>query len=787
MRALEKKLIRDLLRLWSQGLAIALVLGCGVAIFLMSYGMFTALTETRAAYYERNRFAEVFASLRRAPQSLMPEIAAIEGVYAVETRVKGSAILDLPGQVESAVGQFISLPASGEPRLNLPLLRSGRFPDVQSDDEVMVNEPFAIANGYVPGDTLMANLNGQKRVLTITGTALSPEFIYTIGPGDMMPDNQGYGILWMSEPAMAAAFDMDGAFNDVSLQLRRHARSDDVIDRLDDLLDPFGGLGAHDRVQQQSHAFIDGELKQLQSMAYVLPPVFLGITIFLVNMVIGRIVALDRSEIGLLKAIGYSNLEVSLHYLALAVAIALIGTLLGILVGTWMARGLAELYATFFSFPYLIFAVRPDIYIIATALGLTTASLGAIQSALSAARLPPAVAMSPPAPPNYQSSMIDRLLLRARPSQRTMMVLRNIMRWPLRAGLTMLGIALAVAVLVASLFFEDTLEELIDSAFYSTNRQDVMLILTQEVNSDALEDIRRLPGVLQVEPAQMHGAILRNGHLEKRVGIEGRPATADLARILDQDGKVVAAPANGLLLSTRLASQLAIGVGDPLTVEFLTGQRETHVVNVAGIVTSYIGLPAYMEDTALDRLMRRSSTFSYANLTLDPAKEQEFHAAIKDLPRLAGTVMIADTLEAFEETIEQNINISMVVYIVIAVLITVGVTYNSARIQLSERARDLASLRILGFTKTEVSFILIGEIAFLALLAQPIGWLLGAGLATAMIAGFESDLYSIPLVLSRDTFALSSVVVLAAAAASTLLVRRRLDRLNLIEVMKTRE
>ncbi len=522
-------------------------------------------------------------------------------------------------------------------------------------------------------------------------------------------------------------------------------------------------------------------------MAYVLPPVFLGITVFLVNMVIGRIVALDRSEIGLLKAIGYSNLEVSLHYLALAVAVAVVGTGLGIAVGTWLAQGLAGIYAEFFSFPYLIFAVRPDIYIIATALGLTTAGLGAVQSALRAARLPPAVAMAPPAPPNYKTSLIDRLLVRLRPSQQTMMVLRNILRWPFRAGLTMLGIALAVAVLVASIFFEDTLDELIDLSFYSTNRQDAMLILTKEVNADALEEIRRLPGVLQVEPAQMHGAILRNGHLQKRVGIEGRPAAADLARILDKDGRVIAAPADGLLLSTRLARQLNVGVGDPVTVEFLTGRRETHVVPVAGIATSYIGLPAYMEATALDQLMRRTPTFSYANLTLDSAKEEAFHAAIKDLPGLAGTVMLSDTLEAFEETIEQNITISTVIYVVIAVLITVGVTYNSARIQLSERARDLASLRILGFTKAEVSFILIGEIALLVLLAQPLGWLLGSALAAAMIAGFESDLYSIPLVLNRDTFAMSSAVVLVAAAAATLLVRRRLDRLNLIEVMKTRE
>lgn len=787
MRALEKKLFRNLFRLWAQGLAIALVLACGVSIFIMSVGMFQALTDTRAAYYERNRFADVFAQLRRAPKNLEVEIAAIDGVMATETRVTGSAILDIEQSLEGAVGQFISLPANGQPVLNVPLLRSGRFPDPQTDYEVLVNEPFALANGFQLGDQIHANLNGQKRPLTITGTALSPEYIYTIGPGDMMPDNKGFGILWMPEPALAAAFDMDGAFNNVTLQLSRGANIEEIKFTLDQLLDPFGIQGAHDRSLQQSHAFIDGELQQLQSMAWVLPPVFFGITIFLVNMVIGRIIALDRAEIGLMKAIGYSNVEVSLHYLYLAGLIALFGIIAGFGAGTWFSRGLAILYANFFNFPYLIFSVTAPVYIIASTLGFGSAALGAINGALRVARLPPAVAMQPPAPPSYSHSFVDRLFALMRLSQPTMMIFRNLMRWPLRAGLTTLGIALAVAVLVASTFFEDALEEMVDAAFYKSNRQDAMLILTEEQPASVIEEIRGLPGVMQVEGVQFHAAILRNGSLEKRIAIEGRPENGDLSRIIAKDGRVVAAPRHGILLSERLARQLEVGKGDPVTAEFLSGLRETHEIPVAGIVTSYIGLAAYMDIGALDHLMRRAPQIGMANLMLDPSESAEFHRAVKDLPGLVGTVMLGETLESFQETIEQNITITTVIYMVIAVLITVGVTYNSSRIQLSERARDLASLRILGFSKSEVSYILIGETALLAVLAQPLGWFLGMGLAAAMVQGFESDLYSIPLVLNRDTFAWASCVVLISAALSALLVRRRLDNLNLIEVMKTRE
>lgn len=787
MRALEKKLLRDFRRLWAQGLAIAAVLAAGVAILLMSFGMYRALVETRAAYYERNRFADIFAELSRAPQTLESEIATLPGVWAFETRVTGSAILDLPNRAETAVGKLISLPPSGESRLNVPLVRSGRLPDPAAAGEVAVNEPFARANGFRQGDVIHANLNGEKRALTITGTVLSPEFIYTIGPGALMPDNEKYGVLWMPERALAAAFDMEGAFNEVSLSLTRSARPAEVIDRLDRLLEPYGGLGAYERDQQQSHAFVDAEIRQLRSMSQILPPVFFGIAAFLVNMVIGRIVALERQEIGLLKALGYSRFDVSLHYVALAGLVAVLGVGTGFAAGTWLSRALAVLYAEFFDFPYVIHAFVLEAYVIAGGLGLATALAGALQSALRAARLPAAVAMAPPAPPHYRHTLLDRLLAIARLSQPTMMILRGIMRWPLRTSLTTLGIGLGTAVLTASSFFYDSLDVIIDTAFFQSNRQDAVLIFTRPLPEPVLDEVRSLPGVLTAEPQLGTPVNLRNGHLEKQVALEARAAGADLARIVDAGGRVITPPADGILLTEHLADLLEVGRGDTITVEFQTGRQETHVLHVAGEVTQYFGIGAYMAEDGLNTLLRQAPQVTAANVALDLAHEEEFHAALQDLPHLAGTVMLDDTRLSFQNTIDENITIMTTIFISVAVLITVGVTYNSARIQLSERARDLASLRILGFSKGEVSYILVGETMLLSLVAQPVGWLLGWVVAAAMTEGFESDLYRVPLVLRPDTFAQASLIVLAAAGASALVVRERLDHLDLVAVMKTRE
>lgn len=492
--AIDRKLLRDFKRLWLQALAIALVMACGVAVLLMSIGMSRALDDTRATYYERNRFADLFVDTRRAPLSLVSEIRALDGVAVAEARVVSRAILDLPGRTQVAFGEMVSLPETGMPQLNVPLLRSGRWPEPGEDWAVVVNEPFAEANGFVPGDRFSANLNGSKRELTVIGTALSPEYIYTIGPGQLMPDNEGYGILWMSQRAVSAAFDMEGAFNNLSVQLVPGTAPGPVRDALDDLLDAYGGLGTLDRSQQMSNAFIEAEITQLKTLAYILPPVFLGITVFLVNMVIGRIVALERAEIGLLKAIGYSDLEILFHYLLLAGLIAALGVTIGWGTGGYLARKMAQLYAQFFDFPFLVFRISWVAYATAGLLGMLAALLGAAHSAWVAARLAPAVAMVPPAPPNFDQSLLDRLLAALHLSQPSMMILRSITRWPLRAALSTLGMALAVSVLTASSFFPDSLSRIMDTAFNQANRQDALLLFSTDVPESALAEVARLPG-----------------------------------------------------------------------------------------------------------------------------------------------------------------------------------------------------------------------------------------------------------------------------------------------------
>lgn len=785
--ALDRKLLRDLARLWAQVLAISLVMACGVMTIIIAVGAYRSLDETRAAFYERYRFATVFSGLTRAPLHLRAEIAALPGIGGVDLRIVKAALLDLPGMAEPATGIAVSIPDRGEPAVNRLYLRMGRLPEADRSGEVAVTEPFAKAHRMAPGSTFSAILNGRKRMLTVTGIVLSPEYVYAIGPGDMVPDQRRFGVFYMPRTTLAGIFDMNGAFNDLAVRTQRGADLETVSDRIDAILKPYGGTGAHDREDQTSHAFLDNELVQLRAMAVIIPPIFLFVSAFLVNMILTRLIALEREQVGLMKAVGYSSLAVAWHYAKLTLLIAVIGIAIGSVAGNWLGRGMTRLYAEFFSFPFLIFRQSLDLYVIAAGVSTAAALAGAGRAIWSVVRLPPAVAMRAPAPTQYRSLFGSSATLARMFSQLTVMALRHLVRWPVRTLMTTLGTAMAVALLVTALFSFDSIDFMIDTVFFRTERQDATLSFGMERSPSALQAVAAMPGVLRAEGFRAAPVVLRKGHRERRLVIAGIMPKPELARVLDEEFLPVEPPAAGLMVSERVANLLELSIGDRVEIELLDKGHRLVEAPVTSIVQGYVGLAVTMRLDALDRLVGGGPRLSGVRVAIDRAQLDALYAAVKQTPAVASIALQGVSRERFRETVGENITIMTTVYTLLAVIITFGVVYNSARIQLSERARELASLRVMGFTRGEVSSVLLIELGAIVLMAQPLGWALGYGFSWSVVRGFESDLFRIPLVVERATYAISSLVVLAVAVVSALIVRQRVDRLDLVRVLKTRE
>ncbi|MDP2242001.1 MAG: ABC transporter permease [Burkholderiales bacterium] len=782
---LDRKLLRDLWRVKTQVLTIALVVASGIGGFIASLSTYDSLRSLQQDYYDQARFAHVFVTVKRAPSIIEARLLDIPGVAETETTIAYDVLLDLPDVVEPVTGHIIALPASGNPRVNRLTLMAGRWIAAPASNEVLVGEAFAKARGLQPGDRVAALLNGRREQLDIAGIVLSPEYIFA-GRGGLA-DDKSFGIFWMGRERLAAAYNMEGAFNRAAVRLAHGASQQAALDALDRLLEPYGGTGAYGRDEQFSHRALTQEINEQKVFGIVLPSVFLAVAVFLLNVVVARQIGTQRNQIAALKALGYPNVAIGMHYLKFVLVIVALGIVLGIAIGAWLGSAMTGMYAKFFHFPTLEFRIQPWIPIVASVVSLAAAALGAFNALTRVVRLPPAEAMRPASPPIFRPTLLERLGYGHLYSPQVRMILRDMERRPLRALLTTLGISCAIAILISGTWWRDAIDYLLDVEFRLRERQHVSLVLTDPVSSSALQDVARLPGVLRAEAARDAPVRFRNGHLSYRTTLLGLPEDSQMRQLLDAQLNTVALPAEGIVMSERLARRLEVVPGDTVWIEFLQGKRAKKRVVVSGLVNELVELRAYMARDALNRLLGEGDSITSVRIQFDTSRREAFFSQVKQTPKIAAAVEIDPIIQNFRDTSARFILVYTGILTVFAAVIAVGVVYNNARIALAERAWELASLRVLGFTRGEVSGLLLGELAIELILALPLGWLLGYWLSFGIVQLIHSETFEIPLIIEPRTYAYATLATLAAGVISALIVRRRIDRMDLVAVLKTRE
>ena len=784
-----------------QALAIAMVIVSGVGIFIMSLSTLDSLYETRETYYRDNHFAHIFASLKRAPLSLVKRIEEIPGVDKVETRVVAYVNLDVEGFEDPISGHILSLPENSRGLLNQIYLREGRLPEPGRDNEIVLSEEFVQAHKLQPGDKISATINGRRKALTIVGIALSPEFIYQIAPGAMFPDPLRYGVLWIARQPLATAYDMEGAFNNVTLTLSRSTgrgtneqaaneqanNEQTVIDRLDDILKDYGGIGTIGRKDQFSNRFLSEELKQQRTIATIFPVIFFGVAAFLLNVVISRLIRLQREEVATLKAFGYSDIAIGIHYIKLVLLIVSLGVIIGIGAGIWMGKGMSNIYMVMYSLPYMIYVLKPQVIIAAALISMAVAVMGTLYAVYSAARLPPAQAMQPELPAKYHTTLVERLGLQRWLSQPTRMILRHIERRPLKSLMTTLGIAMACGIMMVSGFQEGAINYMVEIQYGMSQREDMIAIYTEPASKRSLYSLQSLQGVEHAEGFRLVPANFKFEHRFYRTALHGIEPEGSLYRLLDTNLNIIDLPEDGIILTDYLAELLHIKTGDLLTIEVLEGQRVTVQVPVAGTAKQYLGVNGYMRIESLNALLKEGYALTGALLSVDDRYQRDVYAELKEMPRVAGVVEHESAIKSFYDTIAETILFFTFITTLLGSSIAFGVIYNSMRIALSERNRELASLRVLGFERNEVAYILLGEMALFTLVAIPLGFLIGYGLCAYMASEFDSDLYRVPLVLGINVYAFSALVVLLSSIVSAIMIWRNLADLDMVAVLKSKE
>jgi putative ABC transport system permease protein len=789
MRALDRKLYRDLWRIKMQVLAIALVVGSGVALFVAMLATFRSLRLSEEVYYSERRFAHVWVDLSRAPASVTRDVAAIPGVAAVAGRIKQRALLDIPGLAEPASAEIVSIPKTAGHAVNDLHVRRGRHVEAGHAGEVLVSEAFAETNHLSLGETMTAVIAGRHVQLRFVGVALSPEYVMPVPPSGLAPDDRRYAILWMAHDELEALLDLRGAINEITVLLSHGSDERSVVTAIDRLLERYGGRGAYGRSNQPSHTMLEEHIRSLRSLVVLLPSIFLLVAALLVHIVVSRIVTTQREQIGLLKAFGYSSGTVARHYLELTVLTVLPGILLGIPLGGWLGMIFAEFFARFFRFPVLVFKIEPFIVALAALAAFVFAALGALGSVRRVVATPPIVAMAAEIPAFHRRLLdafglgyVVRVLA---PTSR--IVLRSVMRHPLRTALAVAGMSLAVAVTMIGVSISDAIDRMRDVHYQVAVREDMTVSLARPRRLGTMHDFAALPGVRRAEPLRVVPARLLSRGSARDVMLLGLPDGGVLRRAADSTYAVASIPPEGAILTKAVAGELGLRRGDLLSLEIRENERRFVTTRLVDVIDEPLGAAVYMDLRALGRLIGEPATYSAVSLTVDPLRADDLYAVLKRSPSAVALDFRAGSLLAYRAMSDGVVEFVRKVDVLFAVIIAFGVVYNTAKIALAERARDLATLRVLGFTRGEVSRILLGEIAILAALSMPIGGVIGYWLSGVIAAGSSGERMHIPHVVEPSTYAFSMAVFAAATLASALVVRRGVDHLDLIGVLKARE
>lgn len=779
-----KKLIRDLWSLKWQVFTIALVVCSGISVLIASVSTYDSLNRAQQNFYSHYHFSDIFVSLKRAPNSIQKRLQEVPGISLVDTRIVYDATLDIGDLSEPAIGRFISLSDNSEQKLNALYLKEGRWPQEDKSNEVVVNESFALANRLMPGDYLYALLNGHRQKLQIVGVVLSPEFVYAIKGDDILPDNKHFGIFWMPYKSLASVFTMQNAFNSIVISIAPQSNQNQIIDSLERILQPYGLISSYSQDEQISNRFVSNEIKQQKIIATFIPTLFISVAAFLLNIVIGRLVFKQRQQIATLKALGYENLTIGLYYLKFVLVIVFIGAIAGVLLGAWLGKQMTFLYAEYFRFPNYQYYLNPWIPIFGIGLSFLAASTGALNSILQVNILAPAIAMRPTIVGTYKAVKLEKSSFFKKMSISAKLIVRYFFRHPIRMLLTIIGIGLSMTMVILGLFWNDAINYIIKQQFQISQRENATLTFTEPLDYHVLLELRNIDGILAVEGYRMTAIKIKHLNMSDQIMLFGMPPDSKLKQVLNLNGTVIAPGPYQILLSKGLAEKLQVNVGQNVELEFLEQTRPKTQLKVTGLVDDYIGVAAYADIQLVNRILSEDRIINAAGILVDQTKTSKIYKALKELPKVTTVTFKSSIINAFKETFAKHILVFTTILASFAVVIAVGVVYNNTRITMAERNWELATLRVIGLTESEVSHILLGNIVVEFILAIPLGLLLGYEVTKGMLFLMQTDWFKIPFIIEPKTYALSVIVVIISGILSGFVAQREIKKLDLTIVLK---
>lgn len=792
MKILDIKLRRELWRSKGMFLSIVAILAIGVSGFVGMLATFQNLEVARLDYYAECRMGDFWVDLEKAPVQDLRERLELDGIAEIRPRIVFPARVEGMGSQKPIRGIAVSLPDEPHAVLSGALIQEGSWFTGGRRNEVIVNRAFAKAHSLSPGRHLRLVLQGRIEEFRIVGIALSSEYVYVTPPGDMAPDPAGYGIFFLPQSQAEEIFDFAGACNSVvgTFVTGVEDGGRPLLEAMTDRLSDYGVYAAYGREDQASHLALSSEMRQLENFATILPLIFFAVATMIQNVLMLRTVQRERTIIGTLEALGFSRRELMLHYIEHGLVLGLLGGVLGCLLGQWIAASMTQMYRGFFEFPRLVVRVYPWMLLVAVGVAVVFSVLGSLQGLRSLRRLGPAEAMRPGGPEAFTRTWMESFpRLWSRLSSGWRMVLRNLMRHKMRSAVAMAAATLGGSLVVTGLGFVDIMDSMLEFQFDKVLVSDYSLGLRKEAGAWAVDEVRRLPGVMHAEPSFTVACKFSHGVHERRGAIIGIAPEARLTVPHDAEGRAVPVPARGLLMTARLAERLHVQAGDPIVFRPIKGRQERIETHVAQIVESRIGLAVYADYDYLNRLVGEKGAVTEIQVQTqhDKRTRARFYQEVSRRPGIQAMTSTGAIKRRIESEFFDMLYAFLFVIVAFAGAIFFGSVLNSSLISMNERRREIATLRAIGWQDHEVTRLFLREAMVLNLLGALPGLLLGRLLMALMAHAFQNDLFSMPSEISTPTYLWTLVLTFVFVLAAHGFVRRQIHKLSWIAELGARE
>lgn len=787
MRKLRLMIFRDIKSNLGQYVAVIVVIIIGISLYNALYMSYHNLKNSTDYYYSEYRLPHIFVRLNRCPEGVISRISAIEGVSQVQGRIVRDVSLDVPGYGEKAYARIISVPTDNKGALCRLFIEEGRYITGPPEGKVLVEKQFFEYHGLKTGDVLYPVINGKKVEMRVQGKVMSPEYIYPVPSAQqLMPDTGGFAILYVNHSFAQQLFGYEGMVNDIGIRLDSDDKVEEVKNILEDMLKNYGLIDIVERENQVSNKMLESELTQLESMAFLFPVLFLLVASIVIYMLLLRMVENQRRQIGVLMAMGYGKGSILAHYIRYALFIALTGSIAGGILGIWAGRALTLYYLVYFNIPVLQVKVYYNTLLTGILMSAGFCCVAGFNAAKRVLSITPAQAMRPPAPVKGSRWIGERFIPFLRKIEISWrLTFRNLWRNKKRTAFTTFGIAITVAILISTVFFMDAFEFMFDEAFGGNQKYDYKIIFTRNMGEEVIGNLQEFKEVDVAEPIGEYPFSLTNGWREEGAIVIGLNRDTKLYSLKDLEDREVSIPEKGILLSDVLARRLGVKPGDTVTLESPYKPGVKREVKVADIVSQYLGFNGFMDIKYLGSILNEGYVTNGAIIDIKYGSE-EFLKRLKDMPYIQKFDTPTGQMEEYMKYLD-------LMYAYLAVVILFGtimgfaIIYNTTTINIMERKRELASLRVMGFSKRQVAELIFNENVAVSVLGIIVGLPMGRLMAAGIINNLGEEIIKIPLVIYPRTYLMAVVTVFIFVFLAQLANMRRISKLDLVEVMKSRE